>query len=268
MPLSAPDRMRYLGAFIRFVTIAYTTLILVPLQMLQCVTISDELVWWFDANVVCYEPPFQKAAIFAVAILCPLPLVCMFVMQRWTADLAPWQQEVVRVLSNGYRDKRRWWLGVSLLRRLLLVVTFVTVQDKTWGSVATTVLCIGNAGFLSLSLHTMLLSVTVYVVLNLRLQPFETPSTHRFETVSVTLLAILAASSGPALAKKQYGTTAGMKHREEFEWVQLVCAVGPIVLYVLLVGYRFVEDRCGAGQKGLEESGQGGGSDRWISFEY
>ena len=142
----APDRLRYLGALIRFVTIAYTTLILVPLQMLQCVEISGRPVWWFDARVGCYEEPFQKAAIFGVAILCPVPFVCMFVMQRWMAgsDLAPWQEEVARVLSNGYREERRWWLGVSLLRRLLLVVTFVNVQDLAWRSVTTAVLCIGK----------------------------------------------------------------------------------------------------------------------------
>ena len=119
--------------------------------MLQCVTINDRLVWWFDASVTCYEPPFQKAAIFAVVILCPLPFVCMIVMQLWTDSLAPGRQEVVRVLGNGFTDKRRWWLGASLLRRLLLVVTFVTVQDRTWRSVTTTVLCICNLSTLPLS---------------------------------------------------------------------------------------------------------------------
>ena len=142
----APDSLQYFGVLVRFVTIAYTTLILVPLQMLQCVDISGRLVWWFDASVSCYEQPFQKAAIFAVAMLCPLPFVCMIAMQRWSgSDLAPWQQEVARVLSNGYTDKRRWWLGVSLLRRLLLVITFVNVQDLAWRSVTTTVLCIGRS---------------------------------------------------------------------------------------------------------------------------
>ena len=34
-----PDGIHYLGAFIRFMTIAFTTLVLVPLQMLQCVTV-------------------------------------------------------------------------------------------------------------------------------------------------------------------------------------------------------------------------------------
>ncbi len=100
--------------------------------------------WWFDAEIECYEPLWQKAAIAAVAILAPLPFLCVFILRRWETEtgLNNWQRELRRVLSNGFVEKRRWWLGVSLLRRLLLVVSFTMIQDQTWKSVASSVLCV------------------------------------------------------------------------------------------------------------------------------
>ena len=99
--------------------------------------------WWYDAEIHCFDQPWQKAAIVAISILSPLPILSSLLMQRWKThvSLSTWQLEIRRVLTNGFAPKRCWWLGVSLLRRLLLVIAFTTIQDQAWSAVVNTVLC-------------------------------------------------------------------------------------------------------------------------------
>ena len=115
--------------------------------------ISGKYVWWYDAEIKCLEPVWQKMAIVAVAVLGPLPFVCVYILHRWETveGLSSWQKEMRQVLTNGFKPKRRWWLGVSLLRRLLLVITFTQVIDLTWKAVAMCVLCICESQVFSTS---------------------------------------------------------------------------------------------------------------------
>ena len=108
--------------------------------------ISGDLVWLYDTDVRCYDRPFQKAAIAAVAVLTPVPLMCVFVLRRWQTAraLSAWQEEVRRVLSEGCKAERGWWLGVSLMRRLSLVIVYTTISDQTWKAMASCVLCVGE----------------------------------------------------------------------------------------------------------------------------
>ena len=212
----------------RFLTIAYTTLALVPLQLLQCVELSGARVWWFDASVQCYEAAWQKAAFCAVAVLYPVPVVTIVVLQRWArarAGLSGWQQAVQRVLTSGVRKDRGWWIGVSLLRRLLFVIVFTVVTDRNWRSLGTTVLCL------------------LFVALNLKVAPFESAAAQRLETVSLIVLGMLSASTGPALSRVQYGSREGMSDERGLEWVQLVLTMVPVVGFVVAGGASWAETR-------------------------
>ena len=79
-------------------------------------------------------------------MLTPVPLVCVVMLRHWQTarGLSAWQEEVRRVLSEGYREDRQWWLGVSLMRRLSLVIVYTTVTDQAWKAVGSCVLCLGT----------------------------------------------------------------------------------------------------------------------------
>ena len=236
----------------RFLTIAYTTLALVPLQFLQCVELGGARVWWFDASVQCYEAAWQKAAFCAVAVLYPVPVVTIVVLQRWAkarAGLSGWRQAVQRVLTSGVRKDRGWWIGVSLLRRLLFVIVYTGVTDRNWRSLGTTVLCL------------------FFVALNLKVAPFENAAAQRLETVSLVVLGVLSASTGPALSRVQYGSRESMSDERALEWVQLVLTVVPVAGFVLAGGVTWVEKRRGereakAGCGGLEMAAAERGEER------
>ena len=49
-----------------------------------------------------------------------------------------------------------------------------------------------------------------------------------------------------------------MRHAEALEWLQLVCAVGPFVSYVVLIGYRFVDERRASRKAGQHEEHEQG----------
>ena len=43
-------------------------------QLIQCVEIDGQLVWWYDSSVECYQQ-WQIIAMLVVAVFVPLPLV-------------------------------------------------------------------------------------------------------------------------------------------------------------------------------------------------
>lgn len=112
----------YVAVAMRFTTIAYITLVLVPLRYLQCVDVGGEKVWWWDASQVCFKQSWQIASFVAICVLGPAPLLLIVLLVRWRreesagdeeeGDAASWRESIRRVLTNGVREEQRWFVFV------------------------------------------------------------------------------------------------------------------------------------------------------------
>lgn len=205
------------------------TMVLTPLQLIQCLFVNGKNVWYFDGEVnVCFcefesvictlpgsvlrgkcdcdcEPAnqfslqelWQKIAFAAFIILLPVPFFVMSLIRHWdkSSQLSELQQEIRRCLGDGYADNRRWfvdipvscsnnakyfrvrWIGISLLRRLILAIVSTTILDRNWRAMATT-------------------SLTIFFLLvHIRLKPFFIRLTHHYESVCLVFLSILSLSN-------------------------------------------------------------------------
>ncbi len=72
-------RAIYMPVVVDFLGIAYITMVLVPLQMVQCVLIDGRLVWAMDGSQECYEA-WQEGAFVAITVLSPVPLLVIVMM--------------------------------------------------------------------------------------------------------------------------------------------------------------------------------------------
>lgn len=213
---------QYFPVIVRFISIAYTTAVLVPLEMLQCIRREDgSLVWWFDAKETCYSS-WQYGAFIAIAILIPLPLVLGIIMYyrilapHSRIDVSEWRITTQAVLSKSFRDERRWWLSVSLYRRLIIVIAYTSFTDFAWRAMAMTVLCI------------------IFLGLNLLVRPFQSRVTHTAESCSLFVLCLLSVAASPQLSHLQFGATRALSDEMALEAVQLFLILLPIVAYAVL----------------------------------
>ncbi len=83
-----------------------------------------------DASVTCFAGGHLPAGILAVILVflfvLPLPLYVYFGMLH--SRLKP----LTDIYCASYKDNRRWWVMISIARRLLLVLVGVFVQDYSW----------------------------------------------------------------------------------------------------------------------------------------
>lgn len=130
--LTPPSKSHYLAAFIRYISISYTSLLLTPLQLLQCVSLPfylEKKVWFHDGNVECMQK-WQYGWLVFLSVLIPLPMIFIIVMLsvwRNESQLSKPERRIWDMLSNGFCRERSFWLGLSLYRRFFLVLAFTQV---------------------------------------------------------------------------------------------------------------------------------------------
>lgn len=283
----------YMAVITRLLTIAYITLVLVPLQLVQCVWMDGDHVWWWDAEVHCYETGWQVGAFVAIGVLSPLPAVLMWMTSRrvligrgpsrdrhregsnshshssirltsatgqgdtkllnnrasdnWELSpmaaispssasspltaattattatatssggankVAMWRIAADKQLCTGFREERRWWLGMSMYRRLIVVIVYTTITDQVWRSLTMTSVC------------------CVFVAMNLGLRPFANRMTHWVETVSLVVLCALSATAAPQLARAEFGSGLAISREGGLEALQIVLIMIPGAMWV------------------------------------
>lgn len=174
----APHRARYYPAVVRFLLVAYVSLVLTPLQVqfrwgldsnfsLPCrpfSALSTRGNWFFGGMLrsnasrtskslllvgfsfsfqfQCVTIYFQHTAI--VSLLFAVPFFLIALLQHWISgdDLSQWQKQVRHVLCVGFRNKRRWWMPITLLRRFAIVMCFTLVTDLNLRTIIMTLLCL------------------------------------------------------------------------------------------------------------------------------
>jgi hypothetical protein len=196
--------------------VSYTSISLASLEMLQCVVMDGELRWWWSARETCYQA-WQVGPLLLFLVLLPLPAVGMWLTRRWLRVghdvLSPVSQQCLAALQGGYRDEMGFWTGVSLYRRLVLVLMFVFISDPAWQSVFLATACVA------------------YVVTNMRYRPFRSVGSHCAECCALATLTLLAASSVPAMARLTMRAPVGVPNEAAFEALQFLLFLLPILGY-------------------------------------
>ena len=138
-------RHSYLQAIWLIILISYVDIAEATLELLHCrkVGIEDDYqVFYADSNIPCYSGKHLPAAIFAtlfsIFVIFPFPIY-VILMKFWHKF-----KPITDVYCNVYKDNRRWWVGISLCRRLAVVVLAVFIPDFIYRHLAITIL----AGFL------------------------------------------------------------------------------------------------------------------------
>ena len=177
--------------FWQFILLSFSSLASTSFRLLKCVhlhpkesfnrfSLSD---WRFadDASYECFKGdhlPWGIVAAVIVAIFCiPLPLSLPF-LRRYHL-LIPFSD----IYSSLYKDNRRWWCAVDLLRRLLLatIYTFVDDQDQ---------------------MHTVMVSICIALLfLQATVQPFASAKANFVEAGLLASLTIMTHLSDPNLKR-------------------------------------------------------------------
>ena len=116
--------------------ISYFNIGTTSFELLNCRSISSaeggvsRYLLSHDASVECFSGSHLPAGILASVLvgLFVLPLPLYVYLGMWHSRLKP----LTDIYCASYKDTRRWWVVVSIARRLLLVLVGVFVQDYTW----------------------------------------------------------------------------------------------------------------------------------------
>ena len=177
--------------FWQFILLSFSSLASTSFQLLKCVhlypeesfnrfSLSD---WRFadDASYECFKSdhlPWGIVAAVIVAVFCiPLPLSLPF-LRRYHL-LVPFSD----IYSSLYKDNRRWWCAVDLLRRLLLATIYTFVDNPN-------------------QMYTAMVSICVILLfLQATIRPFASSKANFVEAVLLMSLTIITFLSGPDLTR-------------------------------------------------------------------
>ena len=169
------------------ILLAYGSLAKTSFKMLKCITIQpeDSLAAKLisarrlaeNPNTECYKGSHEAFAIvsFMVVFLILVPLLLSLpLLHRWPR-FTPFSD----VYASLYKDNRRWWPGVDLLRRLLLAGVFSAAEGGEQQYIGLLVCCL-----LFLAAHALLL-------------PFKENEDNIVETAFLSCLTLIAILGGP-----------------------------------------------------------------------
>lgn len=134
------------GLWLLFLT-SYFNICNTSLELLHCQSISPVagngpfyMVLSHDASMACFSGAHLPAGIVAItiAVLFVFPMPVYVFAAMYSSKLKP----ITDVYCSPYTDSRRWWVVISLGRRLLLVLVGVFVQSYLWRHYAL-MFCIG-----------------------------------------------------------------------------------------------------------------------------
>ena len=174
--------------FWQFILLSFSSLASTSFQLLKCVHLHPKEVfeqfsisnWRFadDASFECFSRehlPWGVVAAVIIALFCvPLPLSLPFLNRHHR--LIPFAD----IYSSLYKDNRRWWCSVDLLRRLLLAAVY------TWADTPETT-------------HKIMVSLTILLLcLQAAMWPFNASKANYVELFLLLSLSIITHLSSPS----------------------------------------------------------------------
>ena len=134
-------RHSYLQAIWLIILISYVDISEATLELLHCRKVGvedDRLALYADSNIPCYRGKHLPAAIFATLFF--ISVIMLFPLYVWLARFWYKFKPVTDVYCSVYKDNRRWWVVISLCRRLVIVILAVFVADYIYRHLAITIL--------------------------------------------------------------------------------------------------------------------------------
>ena len=126
-------RHSFLQALWLLLLISYINIAITSYELLHCREIGPtengtrDYVLVHDASIMCFKGahlPWAVISFFLVIVfVTPFPVV--LIMLTYFPKFKP----IVDVYCSPYKDRRRWWVLLSILRRLVLVIVGVFIQD-------------------------------------------------------------------------------------------------------------------------------------------
>ena len=173
--------------FWQFILLSFSSLASTSFQLMKCIQVHPKKVftdrgvsnWRFsdDANIVCFSGEHliwaTIAAVIVAAFCIPFPLSMPFLHKYHR--LIPFSD----IYSSLYKDNRRWWCAVDLIRRLALAAIYTTVDDPENSHLAMIQFCV---------MLTFLQTV---------MWPFETHKANIVETSLLFSLTVMTIFGGP-----------------------------------------------------------------------
>ena len=123
----------FLQALWLLLLISYINIAITSYELLHCRFIGPvengtvNFVLVHDASIMCYEGVHLPWAIIALFLLVTfvVPFPFVLIILKYIPKFKP----IVDVYCSPYKDRMRWWVFLSVLRRLALVVVGVFIQD-------------------------------------------------------------------------------------------------------------------------------------------
>lgn len=126
-------RHSFLQALWLLLLISYINIAITSYELLHCRVIGPtvngtrDYVLVHDASIMCFKGahlPWAVISFFLVIVfITPFPFVLIIL------TYFPKFKPIVDVYCSPYKDRRRWWVLLSILRRLVLVIVGVFIQD-------------------------------------------------------------------------------------------------------------------------------------------
>ena len=181
------SRFTCIRMFWQFILLSFSSLASTSFHLLKCVHLYPKEAfekrslssWRFadDASYPCFAGdhlPWAIIATIIVAVFCiPLPLSLPF-LRRYHL-LVPFND----IYASLYKDNRRWWCSVDLLRRLLLAAIYTAVDNPEES-------------------HFALIQVSILLIfLQASVRPFASPTANFVELSMLVSLCLITHLSGP-----------------------------------------------------------------------
>ncbi|PRP84727.1 hypothetical protein PROFUN_07829 [Planoprotostelium fungivorum] len=157
----------------------YSGLIASYLKLYFCIEIEPSRWIMYNAGTEKCDQPWRIALFCAASILLlPCPLILIFLRRKLKGTETATGGDVLMVLDGCYRDTRKYWESVYMLRRLAIAVAYVFITDERW-----------SATVMRFLLLTALL-------LHLLFAPFVTLGGQSLETICLVSLCCLTLLNG------------------------------------------------------------------------
>ncbi|PRP79146.1 hypothetical protein PROFUN_13096 [Planoprotostelium fungivorum] len=161
---------RFTTAAITAFLLVYSGIISICLRLLFCVEIQGEWVMYNSGVTRCKGPTRYVMMAVAAVVFVLCPLIILYIRYRVKNTTDKTGRDVLMVIDGCYRDDRKYWEAVFMLRRFLVAAAYVLITNRQW------------------SIITMLSLFLVSLVVHLRFTPFVKNVGQDLETVCLMSL--------------------------------------------------------------------------------
>ena len=109
---------------------SYSAMAFTALHLIICVRLSNRYVLHFDGSVECFGKKHLPYGVFSIVLLACIVVPFPFLL-AWQS-YRPWHRLIglIDEATHIYEHKRRWWVGVNFIRRLLLPAVAIGASES------------------------------------------------------------------------------------------------------------------------------------------